>query len=91
MQVTIGGQTYTLRADENAEHIQQVARYVDTRFRELMSQTAGTVSRDRLGVLVALNVADELLKTRSSLREREQAARERATDILRVIDENLEQ
>jgi cell division protein ZapA len=58
IRVEIYDQTYHLRGSD-PEYIHKLAEYVDTKMRQVASQTA-TVDSLRLAVLAALNIADEL-------------------------------
>ena len=61
--VDIFGEKYVVRGDESVEYIAEVARLVDDRMRELARASRG-MSRSRLAVLAALNLADELMQER---------------------------
>ena len=52
---------YTLVSDDSREHMQRVANYVDDKMRETYSSNK-KLSTSMIGVLTALNVADELFK-----------------------------
>lgn len=58
--VSICGEDYTLLAEENPSYMQKVAALVDAKMTEIMA--SGRVSRMDAAVLVAANLADELLK-----------------------------
>lgn len=62
--VNIGGQEYTLVADENAAYMERVAALVDGKMLEL--QRALHVSQADAAVLAAVNLADELLKNQAA-------------------------
>ncbi|MDI3280641.1 MAG: cell division protein ZapA [Bacillota bacterium] len=66
VRVKIAGDIYDLRSDAKVSHIQQVAALVDRQMTELV-KAFPTVSRHRLAILVALNLADELLRARPDL------------------------
>lgn len=63
--VDIYGEKYVVRGDESADYIADVARLVDERMRELARNSKG-MSRSRLAILAALNLADELMQERSN-------------------------
>ena len=65
VQVTIFGQPYSLRADEGAARIQEVASYVDGRMRDVADRTR-TADTVKIAVLAALNIADDLHSLRAS-------------------------
>ncbi|MBI41897.1 MAG: cell division protein ZapA [Leptospiraceae bacterium] len=63
--VDIFGEKYVVRGDESVDYIADVARLVDDRMRELARNSRG-MSRSRLAILAALNLADELMQERSN-------------------------
>jgi len=58
--LTIGGEEYTLLADENEEYIKKTAALVDDKMKELSGAPA--LSKMNIAVLAALNIADDYLK-----------------------------
>jgi len=62
--VDILGEEFTIRGDADAEYIASVARLVDSRMKELRSSNKN-MNKNRLAVLTALNLADELLQERA--------------------------
>ena len=69
--VEIAGQTLSIRSDEGPEYVQELADYVDAHLREL-SGGRRTYSPQRMALLVAMQIADELF------REKDLRARYRA-------------
>lgn len=80
-EVEILGNTYTIRGDDDPAYIKQVAEYVDRQMREVIAKTS-TISTDKVAILIALNIADELFKTR-------QLVTERVRSLIKQIDEGL--
>ncbi len=68
--VEIFGQTYSVRGDGDPEYLAELARFVDSRMREVAAQVA-TVDPMKIAILAALNIADEFSRFR---RQRENAA-----------------
>lgn len=62
--VNIGGQDYTFVADESAEYMQKVGKYVDIKLEETIS--SARVGRTDAAILTAANIADELFKTQQA-------------------------
>lgn len=62
--ITICGEEYALLADEAPEYMQKVGEYVDGKMSETLH--AAKVSRTDAAVLTALNLADELMKSRQT-------------------------
>ncbi len=59
----IYGEAYTLRTEEDPAYVEEVARLVDARMREVAA-SGKVVVTSRIAVLAALHIADELLKLR---------------------------
>ncbi len=68
--VEIFGQTYNVRGDGDPDYLTELARFVDTRMREVAAQVA-TVDPMKIAILAALNIADEFSRYR---KQREDAA-----------------
>lgn len=68
--VEIFGQTYNVRGNGDPDYLAELARFVDTRMREVAAQVA-TVDPMKIAILAALNIADEFSRFR---RQREDAA-----------------
>lgn len=95
IEVIIGGNIYALQGDESEEHIQKVARLINDKLLEI--QEIGGKSRmtsHKANMLVALNVADEYIKTKEQLEahmtEFERCSAENAALIKRVEELSLE-
>ena len=56
--VKIYGQEYTIAGDKTEEEIQRIAEYVDNKMR-LISRVAGEAGQGSIGILTAINVAEE--------------------------------
>ena len=63
--VEIFGRRFELRAAEPSEHLEELARYVDKRMREL-AEVSPHVDTAKLAVLTALNITDELFREQTS-------------------------
>jgi cell division protein ZapA len=70
--VEIFGQRLGLRADQDASRLHELARFVDSRMREVADRSS-SVDTVKIAVLAALNIADELFQERES----DQDARQR--------------
>ena len=64
VQVEIAGQRLSIRSDEGTQYVQQLADYVDAQIRQLTSGRRGTPSVQRVALLVASQLADELFRER---------------------------
>jgi cell division protein ZapA len=69
-EVEIFGQTYNVRGEGDPEYLTELARFVDSRMREVAAQVA-TVDAVKIAILAALNIADEFSRYR---KQREHAS-----------------
>lgn len=60
--VEIFGTVYQVRGEHDQEYLQQLARVVDLKMREIGEQ-AQTVDTGKIAILAALNLADELFRS----------------------------
>lgn len=84
-EVEIFGQTYSLRADADAEHVKRVAVLLDQRMREVAS-SGRTVSTVQIAVLAALDIASEFLQIRDDARSLAREIETRSDSMARRID-----
>lgn len=68
--VEIFGQTYSVRGEGDPDYLTELARFVDSRMRDVAAEVA-TVDPLKIAILAALNIADEFSRYR---RQREDAA-----------------
>ncbi len=65
--VTIGGRTYRLACNEGEEeHLEALARLVDSKF-DTIHKSFGEIGDQRLIVMAALTIADELTEARARI------------------------
>ncbi|HEX9407541.1 MAG TPA: cell division protein ZapA [Thermoanaerobaculia bacterium] len=68
--VEIFGQTYNVRGEGDPNYLTELARFVDSRMREVAAEVA-TVDPVKIAILAALNIADEFSRYR---KQREHAS-----------------
>lgn len=62
--IKIFGHEYRVKGDADPGYIEEVARYVDQKMREVSKQTpVGSITK--IAILAALNIADELFRERN--------------------------
>jgi cell division protein ZapA len=61
--VEIFGTAYHLRSDKQSEYLQDLAAVVDGKMRDA-AERSGSIDAERLAILAALNLADELFQCR---------------------------
>jgi cell division protein ZapA len=87
--VEIFGQRLGLRADGDEGRIQEIARFVDLRMREVADRSS-SVDTVKIAVLTALNIADELFQERESDQDTRQKRLEQQAERLVIkIDEAM--
>jgi len=86
--VQIFGQSYTLRSAADPAEVASLAAEVDARMREAAGGAAPG-ARDRLAVLVALNLADDLARERRARAEDRETLGARARRILAILSEEV--
>lgn len=64
LKVNIYGNDYPIKGNTDVEYIRKVAKYVDTKMREVNKNVASE-STLKVAILAALNITDELFKERS--------------------------
>ena len=86
--VEICGQRYPIRTALDPEYVARLAALVDEKMRAAADLTP-TGDWVRLAVLAALNIADELLRTRDANSARDGELAERAGELERMLDRVL--
>ena len=90
VRVQIFGQTYVIRGELDEAYVQKLAAYVDEKMRAIADATA-TVDTQKLAVLAALAIADELHSTQKERGDREELLREQAERCLTLVERALKQ
>lgn len=84
--VTISGTEYTLRDEGNPEYVRKLAAYVDRKVSEVESQVRDLPS-NRIAILAALNIADELGRSRGISGSDIRKMQERIQDLITSLPE----
>jgi cell division protein ZapA len=88
--VEIFGRRFDLRTSGPSEHLEELARFVDRRMREL-AEVSPHVDTAKLAVLTALNIADELFREQTTEPgTRTDNVRQRVDRLIQKVDEVLE-
>jgi cell division protein ZapA len=67
-EVEIFGQTYNVRGEGDPNYLSELARFVDSRMREVAAEVS-TVDPMKIAILAALNIADEFSRYRKQRQE----------------------
>ena len=89
VQIEIYGQTFRVASGAaTSAYIQELASYVDDRMRSL-SATSKTMSVNRMAILTALNIADDLFKLRVAYEQSSQLFNTKADYLIARVREQL--
>jgi cell division protein ZapA len=86
--VQIFGHEYKIKGHADKDYIERMAKYVDGKMKELASNSS-LPSQDRLAILAALNIADELFQERTQSKNTLSSVEEKANRLIALIDESL--
>lgn len=87
--VSIYGRDYTLKGEAEPAYVQKVAALVDQKMREIADQSA-LASTSKVAILVAVNLADELLRERQKHQQALSLLDERTGQITAFLDKEME-
>lgn len=90
VKVQIFGQSYVIRGELEESYVQRLAGYVDEKMQAIASATS-TIDTQKLAVLAALAIADELHGAQKERGDREELLREQAERCLTLVERALKQ
>jgi cell division protein ZapA (FtsZ GTPase activity inhibitor) len=88
LEVNILGQKYIIKGDAPAEYIKRLADFVDERLKEVYEGAPG-ITPLKASILAALNIADELHKTKKECQNISQSIKsieDKADTIIKLFD-----
>ena len=89
IEVEIYGQTFRIATgDATPEYIQRLASYVDERMRAI-TVTTRTMSVNRMAILAALNIADDLFKLQEHYEQSSQLFNSKADHLIALVQEQF--
>ena len=84
--IHIGGQRYMVRGDVDPTYLRTLASFLDQRMQEVRASSK-VVLTEKLAVLAALNVADELFRERRRHADLRRAVHERTRRVVTILDQ----
>src|SRR5207302_11200937 len=90
VKVQIFGQTYSIQGELEGKYVQKLAKYVDDKMHEIADVTK-TVDTQKVAVLAALAIADELHSMQRDLGDHDELMREQAERCLTLVERALKQ
>jgi cell division protein ZapA len=88
VKVQIFGQTYTIHGELDAAYVHKLAAYVDAKMQAIADATK-TIDTQKVAVLAALSIADELHSNQRERGEEEELLREQAERCLTLVERAL--
>ena len=86
--VHIFGREYKITGYADKSYVEKVAGYVNGKMKEL-AQNASLLSHERLAVLAAINIADELFQETKKKTETSLSIEQRAEEMIARLDQCL--
>jgi cell division protein ZapA len=90
VKVQIFGQTYSIQGELDGKYVQKLVKYVDEKMHEIADVTK-TVDTQKVAVLAALAIADELHSMQRDLGDHDELLREQAERCLTLVERALKQ
>lgn len=89
IQVEIAGQTLTIRSDEGPDYVQQLAEFVDGHLQLLSgNKRPSSQSAQRIALLVAMQIADELFREKDLHQRFRRKVHERLLRLRLALDQH---
>lgn len=85
IEVTILGQTYTIKGEADEEYITSLANFVSRKTNEVLESSPG-ISPLKASILAALNIADELHRLKKSQDELANGIEEKTKALTGLFD-----
>ena len=90
VKVQIFGQVYSIRGDLEEKYVHKLAKFVDEKM-HAVAEATGIVDTQKLAVLAALAITDELHSMQRERSEEEELLREQAERCLTLVERALKQ
>ncbi len=87
--VTIYGHEYTVKAPADSTYIKSIAEFVDTKMREVLDKMPNEQSTERIAILAAMNISDELLTIKNEKDVYNSEVENKIQSLIEIIDEQI--
>ena len=91
VKVTIYGQEYTIKAPADASYIKNIAEYVDGKMREVQEELSTPQVPAKVGILAAMNIADELFAEKRVRDNIKGEVESKVTSLIEIVEEAIQQ
>lgn len=88
IKVTLFGSEYALRTDANEEYVQEIVQFINSMMLRINSKNSNLPSY-KMAILCLIEVVDELLRLKQDMRAMENEVGDKATDLIKKIEEKL--
>ena len=78
-----------MKAPADPTYIKKIAEYVDSKMREVQSGFSSTQSSNRIAILSAMNITDELFNARKKVDSDDSDIEEKITSLIELIDDSV--
>ena len=89
IKITIFGQEYSVKAPADPTDIKKIAEYVDSKMREVQSGFSSTQSSNRIAILSAMNITDELFNARKKGDSDDSEIEDKINSLIELIDDSV--
>jgi len=83
--VKIFGEDYRIKGVKDPDYIHDLARFLDRKMKEVATNTQLT-STNKIAILAALNISDELCKYKENHKASRQQIRKKVQTLIQLID-----
>jgi cell division protein ZapA len=84
-EVEIFGARYTIKGGNDPEYVRMLAEYVDEKMRAAAEAAPSNLPALKIAILAALNIADELHKSKKHQQEVEKMVRDKTGDLFDLL------
>lgn len=85
VEIKIFGQQYKIKGDAPDEYLQEIARYVEAKIKEVMEKSPSTAPL-KATILAAMSIAEELFSYRKESEELKKKLEEQAEELTRLFE-----
>lgn len=83
--VNIGGTKLSIKSDRDPRYVAELAEYIDEKL-DALQKAAPSVTREKLMMLISLNVAEELFDAKGELRSLKESIQVAVGNCLTILD-----
>lgn len=90
VKVEVFEQLYTISTDADPQYVTELARYVDTKMKEIASTSRTLVSTNKIAVLAAIHIANDLVSLQKEIKENEVVLSKKMEEMLHELNKSLD-